>query len=49
MYKIKIDDFKTKRAEAKLTNVDYYTYINKSINIIDYGFKIIGTSRSLNL
>jgi hypothetical protein len=38
-----IGDFKTKKDEGTLTNEDYYTYINKAINIIDYGFKVINT------
>ncbi|WP_152269179.1 hypothetical protein [Agriterribacter humi] len=38
-----IEDFKTKKEEGALSNDDYYTYINKSINIIDYGFKLVNT------
>lgn len=35
-----IEDIKTKKAAGGLSVDDYYTYINKAINIIDYGFKL---------
>jgi hypothetical protein len=38
-----VEDFTTKKEEGTLSNDDYYTYINKSINIIDYGFKLVNT------
>ncbi len=37
-----IKDLKQKK-DYGLTNEDYYTYIEKAINIIDYGFKIANT------
>ena len=38
-----IEDYETKRDKQLLENEDYYTYINKSINIVDYGFKVANT------
>lgn len=34
-----IQDIKLKK-ESGLSNDDYYTYINKAINIVEYGFKV---------
>ena len=38
-----IEDYETKRGKQSLENEDYYTYINKTINIVDYGFKVANT------
>lgn len=35
-----IEDIKAKKANGKLNDEAYYTYINKAINLIDYGFKL---------
>jgi hypothetical protein len=35
-----IQDFNTKRSKDALTNDDYYSYINKAINVLEYGFKV---------
>lgn len=35
-----IHESKNKMSEKKLSNEDYYDYINKSINVINYGFNI---------
>ena len=37
-----IKDIKNKKDQG-LTNDDYYTYIEKAINVIDYGFKVANT------
>ena len=37
-----IKDIKNKKDKG-LTNDDYYTYIEKAINVIDYGFKVANT------
>ncbi len=37
-----INDIKNKKDQG-LTNDDYYTYIEKAINVIDYGFKVANT------
>jgi hypothetical protein len=38
-----IKDFRDKEISARLSNDDYYTYISKAINIIEYGFKVANT------
>ena len=38
-----MEDYETKKGKQLLENEDYYTYINKAINIVDYGFKVANT------
>ena len=38
-----IDNFRSKQQKQTLTDDDYYTYISKAINILDYGFKVANT------
>ncbi len=38
-----ITDLRSKLPNGSLANEDYYTYINKAISIIDYGFKVANT------
>jgi hypothetical protein len=38
-----IRDIEEKRAAGSLSDEDYYTYINKAINITEYGFKVANT------
>jgi len=35
-----IEDFRDKRRAGLLSNEDYYSYINKAINLTEYGFKV---------
>ena len=35
-----IENIKTKKIKGLLNDEDYYTYINKAINLIDYGLKL---------
>ena len=35
-----IEDYGEKKKTQSLENEDYYTYLNKAINIVDYGFKV---------
>ncbi len=40
-----IKDFRDKQDNNTLSNDDYYTYISKAINIIEYGFKVANIIR----
>lgn len=40
-----IENFKAKKEKGILSKDDYYTYIDKSINIINYGFQLVNNLR----
>lgn len=44
-----IEDIKTKTTKGSITDDDYYTYINKAIEIIDYGFTMTATLQTVGI